>query len=152
AALGWMAYRAWWREPEPPPLLDRTDEVGRQTARWRILVNRERVGHVQTAIGRERGDRLFALRADLTFVEEFTFRGDTIKVLKSTCRVTPRGEFRKLRCEVGLGEHKAEVRGAIDDAGLRATVERKPPNGSASEPVRAEGRHGAFNLLHPLHR
>src|SRR5438093_5645383 len=92
AALGWMAYREWWREPEPPPLLDRTDEVGTQTARWRILVNREVVGHVQTAIVRPRGDRLFALRADLGFAKDFTFRGNTINVLKSTYRVTARGD------------------------------------------------------------
>jgi hypothetical protein len=152
AALGWMAYREWWREPEPPPLLDRTDEVGKQSARWRIWVNREKVGHVVTPIGRPKDAPLFALRADLTFVPEFTFRGDTIKVLKSAYRVTPRGQLRKLTCKVALGENEAEVRGEIDDAGFRATADRKLPNGPASEQVRAEGRLGAFNLLHPLHR
>ena len=70
AALGWTAYRQWGRAPEPPPLLDRTDEVGKQTARWLMRVNGKDGGHAQTALGRSRRGRLFALRADLTFDDE----------------------------------------------------------------------------------
>jgi hypothetical protein len=150
AALGWMAYREWWREPEPPPLLDRTDEVGKQSARWRIWLNREKVGHVLTAIGRPQRDPLFALRADLTFDKDFRFRGETIRKLKNTYCATPRGQLRKLHCEVGLDEHTAEVWGEIDDECFWATVSRDIP--MACEQIRAEGRLGAFNLLHPLHR
>src|SRR5437870_2232601 len=142
AAVGWMAYREWWREPEPPPLLDRTDEVGKQSARWRILVNGKVVGHAQTAVGRPKGERLFALRAELTFDKDFRFRGETITKLKSTYRATPRGQFRKLYCAVGLGEHQAEVWGELDDEGFSATVNRNRPTGSESELVRADGRLG----------
>jgi hypothetical protein len=151
AALGWTAYRQWWREPEPPPLLDRTDEVGKQTARWKVLVKGEVVGHAQTALGRPRRDRLFALRAELSF-RDFLFRGETIAELKSTYRATPRGQLRKLECEVKIGNHTAEARGDLDDAGFRATVNRNFPGGSDSEQVSADGHLGGFNLLHPFHR
>jgi hypothetical protein len=150
AALGWMAYREWWREPELPPLLDRTDEVGKQSARWRIWVNREVVGHVQTDIGRPRKEPLFALRADCTFVPGFTFRGETITKLKSTYRATPRGQLRKLECEVKIGEHEAKAWGEIGDEGFWATVSRDIP--MACEQVRYYGQVGGFNLLQPLHR
>src|SRR5262249_44843652 len=148
-----MAYREWWREPEPPPLLDRTDEVGKQTARWHVFVKGERVGTALTALGRPRGDRLFALRAELTFDEKSQpLRGETITKLKSIYRATPRGQLRKLECEVTIGKHKAEAWGELDDPGFRATVNRTFSGRSDSEQVSADGQLGGFNLLHPFHR
>src|SRR5262249_29176601 len=79
-------------------------------------------------------------------------RGETITKLKSIYHATPRGQLRKLECEVAIGEHKATAKGELDDAGLRITVNRTFPGGSGSEHVRAGGQVGGFNLLHPLHR
>jgi hypothetical protein len=152
AALGWMAYREWWREPEPPPLLDRTDEVGKQTARWKVRVKGDVIGHAQTALSRPRRDRLFALSAGLTFDKDFRFRGKTITKLKSIYRATARGQLRKLECEVDIGEHEARAWGEFDDTGFRITVNRKSSRGSDSEQARADGQFGGLNLLHPFHR
>src|SRR5262245_37091602 len=125
AAMGWTAYRQWWREPEPPPLLDRTDEVGKQTAQWDVHVKGERIGTAQTTLARSRRERLFALRAGLSFKEESQpLRGESITMLKSTYHATPRGQLRKLECEAAIGKHVATAQGELDNAGFRATVSR----------------------------
>jgi hypothetical protein len=136
AALGWTAYRQWGREPEPPPLLDRTDEVGKQTARWDVRIKGDVIGHAQTALGRPQRDRLFALRAEFSFIPKFRFLGETITKLKSTYRATPRGQLRKLECEAAVGEHTATAQGEREDAGFRVAVTRTFPKGSYSEPGR----------------
>src|SRR5262249_1938029 len=79
-------------------------------------------------------------------------RGETITKLKSIYRATPRGQLRKLECEVTIGKHKAEAWGELDDPGFRATVNRTFSGRSDSEQVSADGQLGGFNLLHPFHR
>ena len=149
-AIGWASYRAWGGGFEPPPLLDRTDEVGLQSYRWSVLVEGKVIGHVQASIGRPRTDPRFALHASFTFIDGFRFRRLEIKTLKSTYHATPRGQLRELHGEVALGEHTAQVWCKLDDGHFWATISRDVPMACAQ--VTAEGIAGALNLLHPLHR
>jgi hypothetical protein len=152
AAVGWMAYREWWREPEPPPLLDRTDEVGRQTARWSLRLDGEKVGTFHTTLARSRGDSLFWLRGELT--GEFRYCGFAVRALKSSYRVTARGKFRGLECEVALGAlaQARDLRLTVQLDGSRFTARVSRPGAAGPTAIPSEGPGGVLSLLHPLHR
>jgi hypothetical protein len=149
-AVGWGAYRVWGREPGPPPLLDRTDEVGKQTARWVVYLKGNAVGHVQTRVGHMSRGPLFTLHANVTFGEVFRHRGLPLMELKSTYRVTPRGQLRQLNCSIKLGHHETVLEGRCEDEGFWATVRRD--HAVACEQVRTNQPVGVLDLLHPPHR
>src|SRR5262245_56060693 len=104
AAVGWMGYREWWRGPDQPPLLDRTDEVGRQMAGWRIHLGGEDVGSVRLTIQRDQGTRLFTLAAEYRpKKDKIRFPGLAVEGLDTVYRATPRGELRGVEFKVVFG-------------------------------------------------
>src|SRR4051794_21616977 len=83
AAVGWAPSRRWGAEPAPPPLLDRTDEVGKQGSPWRVYRDGNvDAGPVTLDVWRQRGSHLFTLRGDFTPQETFTYKGLTVMALK----------------------------------------------------------------------
>jgi hypothetical protein len=161
AAVGWLGYREWWAEPEPPGLLARADEVGTQYFNWRAWRYPPK-GKATTAEGkgdnagpgnftlkRDRNSYLFKLWGVFTPNEDFTFRGQTVTALEHACRLTTRGRLRGLECKVVLGGHTVQLRGRLDGAGFTAEVRH---GDAAPEQVVAEVPGSLLNLLQPLHR
>jgi hypothetical protein len=151
AAIGWLGYREWWHAPEQPPLLDRTDEVGTQTAVWRVHLNGEDVGSARLKIQREQKDRLFTLAAEYSAKGQFRFPGLAVERLTTSYRVTPRGELCGVEWAVSFGEKgDTWLRGRLGGGRFTGTLRRVGQE--SREAVEVEATGGLVNLLQPLHR
>ncbi len=152
AAVGWLGYREWWRDPGQPPLLDRTDEVGQQTARWRLHLDGEDVGPVDLRIQRDPTDRLFKLEAGYGAKAQLRFAGlAPVTRMKAVYRSTPRGELRELRFAI-VFETQGTMRlsGRLSGSHFTGTLHRAGTAGGETLEANAPG--GLVNLLQPLHR
>jgi hypothetical protein len=152
AAVGWMGYREWWRDSGQPPLLDRTDEVGKQTAVWRVHLDGEDVGSVRLSIQRDQGSRLFTLAAEYRpKKDKIRFPGLAVEGLDTVYRATPRGELREVRLNVQFGKNvETWFCGRLDGSQFTGTVRRAGAAGG--EALEADAPGGLVNLLQPLHR
>ena len=171
-AVGWMAYREWGHEPEPPLRLDRTDEVGKQTARWRVYLNGVNEGPINVGLTRSRRDGFFVLFADFSPAPEFRVDGFTVENLETRERATVQGKLRSLNCKITLSytvwlaspdpirflrfrpfpvtwKRSLRVEASLDGDRLSYRVVR-PEAPEYGKVVQAPG--DVLNLLHPLHR
>jgi hypothetical protein len=154
-ALGWMVYRAHRESGEPPRLtIDMLAEVGAENTVWEGFRDGGRVASVRTEVGRVLR-RPLELRCHYS-LDNFLYRGLTVKSLSSTYGVTSRGVLRELSARVTLTlpsgkDSETDITGSLE-AGRFTPLLQHGGVGHPQTAVEVASRGQVLNVLHPLHK